>query len=40
MLAIKYLAVFTFGGMYCVGCNFFDDVLDEQRHRYMSHKSV
>ena len=34
MLAITYPDVFTFGGMYCIGCNFFDDVLDEQRRRY------
>ena len=34
MLAITYPDVFTFGGMYCIGCNFYDDVLDEQRRRY------
>ena len=34
MLAITYPDVFTFGGVYCIGCNFFDDVLDEQKRKY------
>ncbi|MBP5321806.1 MAG: hypothetical protein J6334_12555 [Kiritimatiellae bacterium] len=37
MLTVVYPDIFTFGGLFCAGCNFYDDVIDAQRRKYVGY---